>query len=83
MFWSALREAQLLTFLVMRGQWLRGIVPREAAWQQNGGRSRDDNDDGQARAPTEQIAGTSVNCYSSQAFGPEAHPWSALVAATQ
>jgi hypothetical protein len=27
MFWSATREAQLLTFLAMRGEWLRGIVP--------------------------------------------------------
>jgi hypothetical protein len=48
MFWSAPRDAQLLTFLGMRGQWLRGIAPRKTARQHNSRRSRHGNDDGHA-----------------------------------
>ena len=41
MLFSAPREAQLLTFLAMRRQRLRGIVPREAAGQQNSRRGNE------------------------------------------
>jgi hypothetical protein len=48
MIWSAPLEAQLLTLPVLRCQWLPGIVPRQAAGQEENRRSRDGNCDGQA-----------------------------------
>jgi hypothetical protein len=78
--WSALREAQLLTFLVMRCQSLPGIDLRQVAGPQESRRSRDGNDDGLAQGNLR--LGPRVNCYSARAFRSEAPRWSALIAAT-
>jgi hypothetical protein len=66
----------------------KALLDVEAAWQQNSGHSRNRNDQWSGArgisgwACSEQIGGTSVNFYSSQA-SLERTPWSALIAAKQ